>query len=492
MALREYSRQRELWALSADQQLPPGHLARFIDEVVERLGVERLNRKYRHTPGEPAYDVRLLLKVFIFAYAEGITSSRAIDRQCQENIAFHFLTRGQCPDHRTLSTFRRRKKHLLRWVFKQTVRLARQLGIVRLGLVAIDSVKMPAHASRQKVTAADVTAELKALEEYLRRVSSADREQDDEFGEERRGDELPAEIQSAQRRQEKLKEAMAVLQKASGQGEGRKDVSLSDPEAVWVKKGSRMIRGYSAEVAADAEQQIIVAVKAIDQALDTEQLNPMVKEIEKTAGAAAEKVVADSGYYTDDAVLEAKEGNSDCFVPDCNTAARLNGRQKDAQSSTYDWTSFDYDPGRDEFICPRGKRLVFVKHHHRRTPTKIYQGLECENCPVRALCTDSPDGRRVVQVRPEHQQIRELRMKVQSEKGIKIYKKRKSIIEPIFGRWQHNWGVRRLRLRRLSGCSIEVHLLAIAHNLTKLYRKAAGSGRLMPAIAVAEANLGAN
>ena len=139
MALRPYSQQGELWGPSPDLALPAGHPARAIYEIIERLGLEKFNRKYRHTAGEPAYDVRGMVKILVYAYARGITSSREMARQCEENLAFQFLTRGEGPDFRTISRFRRKRRHLLRWVFKKTVMLTRQMGMARLGLVALSS-----------------------------------------------------------------------------------------------------------------------------------------------------------------------------------------------------------------------------------------------------------------------------------------------------------------------------------------------------------------
>jgi hypothetical protein len=394
-------------------------------------------------------------------------------RQCEENIAFRYLTRDQCPDFRTISLFRRRKRHLLRWVFKKTVQVARQLGMVRLGLVALDSVKLSANAnSSKKMTAEELRKQLQGLEEYLRRAVASDEKEDAQYGSEQRGDELPEDLRSAQNRSEKLQQALDILEQAGPgkRSEGRKDVSPADPEAVWVKKQGRFVRGYSAQVAADSEHQIIVAVKATAQGTDSDQLNAMVQEVENTSGKPADQLVADSGYYTDDAVLEAAKGDTDCFVPDGDTAANLNNPKRSEKLSPYHFSRFVYDERTDEFICPEGKRLTFWRNHYRRTPTKIYRGVECQNCPARLLCTNHGSGFRHIEVRPDHAQVRKIRQKLNTEKGRAIYKKRKAIIEPIFGRWQHNWGVRRLRLSGLTGFSIEAHLLAIAHNLTKICR----------------------
>lgn len=475
MALKRYSNQGEMWGPSPDLALPAGHAARAIDEIIERLNLDRCNRKHLHTAGEPAYDVRGKVKILIYAYMRGITSSREMARQCEENIAFQFLTRGQCPDFRTIALFRRRKRHLLRWVFKKTVALARQMGIARLGLVALDSVKLAADASSgKKMTAAQLSEELKKLDEYLGKVEGSDRKEDRQYGSDARGDELPPEIVEAQQRKEKLEKALAVLteRQSAAKREPPKDVSIVDLEAPWVKKGGKFMRGYSGQVAADSEHQVIVGLKATAQGTDNDQLNPMLQEVEKTTGQAPAQLVADSGYYTDDAVLEASKSKTDCIVPDSETAAQLNNpKRHESVEAAYGVNQFAYNEATDEFTCPQGKNLAFIRNHTKHgQPTKVYRCADCRDCPVRTQCTDHASGLRSIEVRVDHAEVRKLREKLKTENGKATYKKRKAIIEPIFGRWQHNWGIRRLRLRGLAGFSIELHLLAIAHNLTKLLR----------------------
>jgi transposase len=475
MALRKYSNQGEMWGPSPDLALPTGHPARAVDEIIGKLDLDRCNRKHRHTPGEAAYDVRAMVKILIYAYMRGITSSREMARQCEENIAFQFLTRGQSPDFRTISLFRRKKRHLLRWVFKKVVALARQMGVARLGLVALDSVKFPTDASADKKrTEVQLNEELKKLDEYMRAVEASDQKEDGQYGSNTRGDELPHDIAEAQQRKEKLEKALAVLKErqAAAKREPPKDVSVVDPEAPWVKKGGKFVRGYSGQVAADSEHQVIVGLKATAQNTDNDQLNPMLNEIEKTTGKAPERLVADSGYYTDEAVVEASKSKTDCVVPDSETAAQLNNPKRGENGeAAYHVSRFTYDEATDEFICPQGKKLPFVRDHKKHgRPTKIYRCLDCQDCSFRAQCTDHASGLRSIEVNEDHAEVRKIRDKLKTEVGKAIYKKRKSIIEPIFGRWQHNWGIRRLRLRGLAGFSVELHLLAIAHNVTKLFR----------------------
>jgi transposase len=341
--------------------------------------------------------------------------------------------------------------------------------------VALDSVKLPADASSgKKMTAAQLHEELRKLDEYLRKVEASDKREDGQYGSDARGDELPPEVVNAQQRKEKLEKALEVLKErqAAAKREPPKDVSVVDPEAPWVKKGGKFVRGYSGQVAADSEHQVIVGLKATAQGTDSDQLNPMLQEVEKTTGQAPDQLVADSGYYTDDAVLEAANSKTDCVVPDSETAAQLNNpKRSESKEAAYHVSRFAYDEAKDEFVCPQEKKLPFVRNHKKHgQPTKIYRCADCQDCPFRTQCTDHASGFRSIEVRNDHAEVRKIREKLKTDSGKATYKKRKAIIEPIFGRWQHNWGIRRLRLRGLAGFSVELHLLAIAHNLAKLFR----------------------
>jgi hypothetical protein len=352
------------------------------------------------------------------------------------------------------------------------------MGIAKLGLVAIDSVKIQADVrASSKQTVEELREQLQQLDAYFLKLEETDQKENQQLGEARRGDELPQKLQSAQKRREKLAAALEKLQRdqkreqEAGQRRIRKDVLPADPEAAWVKKQGRIIAGYSGQVAADGESQIIVGVKATAEADDRKQLNAMLEEVAKTAGQPAEQAVLDNGYYSDEAVLQAAQSPTQCYVPDGYTAAGFNHHAQSGQLPPYHSDRFAYEEERDCFICPEGKRLQFYKSHQRRgSPTVIYRGTECKSCPVGAQCTVDKKGYRTIEVHREHKKLREARERLQSEEGKRIYKRRKAIIEPVFGQWQHNLGIRRLRLRGLRGFSIELLLMAIAHNIKKMHR----------------------
>ena len=237
------------------------------------------------------------------------------------------------------------------------------------------------------MTAAQLNEQIKRLDEYLGKVESSDRKEDGQYGSDARGDELPSDIIGAQQRKEKLEKALAVLteRQAAAKHEPAKDVSIVDPEAPWVKKGGKFMRGYSGQVAADSEHQVIVGLKATAQGTDNNQLNPMLQEIERTTGQAPDQLVADSGYYTDEAVLEASRNKTDCLVPDTETAAQLNNPKRgESADVAYAVSQFAYDEVKDEFTCPQAKKLTFIRNH----TSTVYRCADCRDCPFRARCTD--------------------------------------------------------------------------------------------------------
>jgi len=463
MALRPYSRAAEFWGPSPDTVLADDHLARVVDEFIESLPVARLNCRFAHTPGEAAYDLRLLCKVWILAYARGITSARQLARECAENLAFRFLTDGQCPNHRTLSGFRRRYRRLLRWVFAKTVLVGRQMGLARLGLVAIDSVKLQADArAARKRTAAQLQEALGKLDTYLAALEAQDQRDDQTYGASADAETLPKQLRRLQTRRATRQQALDKLQAdqqqqhAAGKTNIRDDIIPTDPDAVWVKKQGRIIPGYNCHAAVDATCGMVVAVKPTASADEREQLNPMLRQVTQTAGAAPTTAVADNGYYTDEAILEAATGPTRCLVPDGLAAHALHQRQAPAPADPYHCDNFRYDAAADTFTCPQDRPLIVEKKHTRRgQPTTVYRGVACADCPVRPQCTADKKGGRTIEVHREYAVIRAAKERLQTEEGQALYQKRKSTVEPVFGQWQHNRGVRRLRLRGLRGCDIE-------------------------------------
>jgi len=192
-----YPEQSYLLPPSLSDWLAKGHLAYFISEIVDALDVKSFYARYegdgrRNSP----YDPRMMLKVLVYAYASGVLSSRKVARKLEEDVAFRVLGAGNFPDHRTVNGFRQEHWEEFAGIFGQVVKLAREMKLIRMGTLAIDGTKVRANASKRKGMSygrmKEEEQKLKGeIAEMLRRAQGVDEAEDEQYGVDRRGDELP-------------------------------------------------------------------------------------------------------------------------------------------------------------------------------------------------------------------------------------------------------------------------------------------------------------
>ena len=321
--------------------LPSDHLAWFICDAIDSLNVDALLEKYRVCgKGELAYDPRVLLKVLTYGYATGVVSSRKIAKAIHENVAFQVLSYDSFPSHRTICRFRESNLDQFQDLFVQVLQLAREAKMVKLGTIAIDGSKVKADASKHKAMSYDRMREQeKKLKAEIKKLTDAakhaDEVEDAVFGPDFRGDELPKEIarredrlaviQAAKKRLEERKAAEAAEQaKAKGEEVKPADAkpkpkdqeNFTDPESRIMKTGSSGFQqSYNAQVAVDADAQIIVAAQVTQCANDAGQLVPVVNAVFENTATIPERVLADSGYRSE-ANFEAMSAlGIDAYVP---------------------------------------------------------------------------------------------------------------------------------------------------------------------------------
>jgi len=435
-------RQSFLLPPSLDDWLPEDHVARFISEVVDDLlDLTDIYASYESAAGAPPYDPRMMLKLVLYGYSTGVTSSREMERRCVCDVAFRFLAANAAPDYRSISRFRRRHLAVLDALFVQVLALCVEAGIVRLGRVALDGTKLRASASRHKAMSYDrlqpaieqIQAQVKAL---LEEAEAVDRAEDEAFGEDRRGDELPKELATREGRLAKLRAAKEALEaearekaaakaaeKARSKGadeaeagaeaasiakpEGRAQRSFTDPEARMMKTVDGFHYAYNAQAVVDEGSQVVLAAGVVQSPADVDQLMPMIEAADANLAAADEDdtfdlVLADAGYFSEKNVALADEADVDVLV--------ATGRMR------------------------RGEPVVF------------------------------PRGRIPKNATVKQRMARRLRTKA----GRADYARRKAIVEPAFGQMKVRQRAGHLRLRGLSGAQGEWMLHVICHNLRKL------------------------
>jgi transposase len=420
--------------------LPEGHAAYFILDVLDELDLSEIYASYDGSKGgRPGFDPRLLTGLLLYGYCQGVTSSRKIEKATYESVPFRVLAANQHPDHDTIAEFRRRHLSALSGLFVQVLRLCQRAGLVRLGHVALDGTKLRANASKHKAMSygrmKEKLPELEAeVAQLLAEAEAVDVAEDAQYGQGRRGDELPEELRFRQRRLEKIRQAKAALEAearaeaqgkseakspdgAEAQAEGSAEPKLpaekaqrnfTDPDSRIMRDGATKSfeQSYNCQAAVDDQAQVIVAAQVTQKANDKQQVKPLVEQMKTNLGEAKPRVVsADAGYFSEDNV---KYLESEAIEPYVAT-----GRQKH---------------GAVEPVAPRGR---------------------------------IPSGATV-----QDRMARKLRTK----KGKREYSKRKGTVEPVFGQIKEVRGLRRFLLRGLEGVQAEWSLICTTHNLLKLFR----------------------
>jgi transposase len=292
-----------LLPLHVKDVLGENHLCFLLHEMVEELDISGFEAGYGDAGGESPYHPRLMIKVWLYAFALRVKSTRKLEQRIREDLGFRFLAGGSTPDHKTLSEFLRVHGKAIVELFSQVLRLLRAAGVGRLGEVAIDSTRIKGNASRERVVRHS------QLEEQVRRwMQELDEDPDRQPGRAVSGDER-------QRVQEQLRQLRES---------GESKLSLTDGEARFLRERQGFVLGYTGEIAVSADH-FIVGQRVTQNKNDNGSLLAMVEEVERQCGEAPQRVLADSGFFSRANVEQLEARGLDGYVPDSNLARELNG-----------------------------------------------------------------------------------------------------------------------------------------------------------------------
>jgi transposase len=445
--------------VSPRDALPEDDLVFFLLDLIPQLDLSPFHDHYaQELRGQPPFDVTMMVTLLVYAYCLGVCSSRKVAAACERNLAFRAIVGKDRPDFRTISDFRKIHLAALRPLFLEVLRVAGELGMVKLGNLSTDGTKMGANASRHKAMSYGyMSKEIERLEgeieQLLQQAEQLDAEQDAALGS-RRGDELPAELKRREDRLAKIREAKARLEaesrakaaeeqrrrdeeQANREAEGRKrrgkepapidptpadkaQTNFTDAEAKVMKQSNKGFDySYNAQAMVDGADQIIVAAEATNAANDKEQAVPIAQAaLDNLKAAGIERPTAadgtptpipntaDTGYFSEKAVGELEQMGIDPHI--------AVGRQK---------------------------------HHEAPVPAEAA----------------APSAEASVKEKMQH--------KLRTPSGKALYAARKHIVEPVFGMVKSARGIRKFLLRGLEKVSAEWQLICLTHNLLKIWRR---------------------
>jgi transposase len=433
------------------QWLPDNHLALYVSDIVEQLDLSAILKVYEEgdARGRPPYHPQMMVKLLLYGYCVGKLSSRKLEQASYDDVGFRVLSGNQQPDHASIAEFRKRHLPELARLFVQVLQLCERAGLVKLGHVAIDGTKIKANASKyQTMTYAGLTeAEQKLAATVARLLAEAERvdEAEDElYGPDKRGDELPEELRDRESRLRRIRELKADLEREARQAaeqqaaaakeqneerlrkakeRGKKPGRLAavpDPEQAVPRPKARrnftdiesrmmkdhasntFVQGYNAQLGVDAQAQIIVAATVVQAGNDQQQLVPVLLCVKQNLGQLPASVSADAGYFSAAAVTAEEIKTVAVHVP--------------------------------------------------------------PNAPEPQACEYAAPL-------PENATVQErMWQRLKSKEGAAIYNQRKAIVEPVFAYLKHVRGFRQFLLRGQARVEAEWLLMCLTHNLLKMFR----------------------
>jgi len=408
--------------------LPDDHLSYFVSDVVDQLDLSEIERVYEgEERGQPPYHPRMMTKILVYGYCVGVFSSRRIQKRLVEDVAFRVLAAGNQPDFRTIADFRKLHLKALEELFQQMLRLTLETGTMKLGRVALDGSKVKGNASKHKAMSYGRMKETeKRLREEVRKLlnqaEAADKEEDSRYGRDRRGDELPEELQRRETRIARIREAKHALEErareqAKSKGKDpeqaqptkKAQYNFTDPESRMLKGSDGFLQGYNTQIAVEPVFQLIVGQRVTQAANDKQQMVPLIEAIEEQSGQKPEGVLADNGYCSDENLKYLARKRMEGFV--------ATGKQK---------------------------------HGERRKP--------CQRGPLPR----------------EAGRVERMERKLETKVGAAVYATRKFIVEPVFGQIKQARGFRQFLLRGIEKVRGEWALICMTHNLLKFHKICSG------------------
>ena len=469
MPWREMVRE-QAWLLppTLNDLLGEGHPARFVAAFVDGLTQAEWAELGVNTEGEalgaPAYHPRALLCVWLYGFMTGVRSSRKLECACRDQVPYLWLTGWQQPDHNTLWRFYQAHRSRLRGLLRQTVQTALKLELIDWAVQAVDGTKVAGNAASGRVYDGE------GLDRLLARTEAAilDLEaQNEGGGSDPPPPNLPEKLRQADQLRERVREARRSLEE-----QGKERINLTDPDVGFMRGAHGYVLGYNAQAMAAPVKGgggiLITAAEITQDPVDNGQLLPLIaaakENTDENAGHPPPLTLADTGYFSGANLTDCKEQGMAVAMPE----------KQPHPAHPYHKDRFTYDPTTDSYTCPKGQTLAFshIAKRKSKEPVRVYRPPRsaCRLCPAMGICTKNRTHGRLVEVTPHDQTLREHRRWMETPQAQSAFKRRKGLVEPVFGILKEQMGARRFILRGLEAVRGEWFLLAAAFNLRSLWK----------------------
>lgn len=440
---------------------------RAYDAFVEALDLKDLGMELNNSKvGNPEYNPKAMLKLFIYGLSYGFRSSRKLERALHHNVSFMWLMGGLKPDHKTISEFRRKHIETIKKVFKQCARLCLKFNLIEGNILFTDGTKIRANAGRAK------SHDSQYYQKYLKEVDNKIEKLLTECG---RIDEAEKEANSLVgmgkevKKLKNLKNTVSnILEEFKEHGDKTKDGNarkrnLTDSDSALMKSRQGSHASYNVQSVVDDKNGLIVNIDAVSEANDFKQLANQIKQTEETTEKKCKVACADSGYSNVEELEKIDCKNRKIIVPSQRQALH------DKKEKPFSKGHFIYDKEKDCYYCPEGQTLK--KRTQEKKSRKIQYQINnpqiCKKCKHYEMCTSAKEGRKIIRLAKEELKEKFERQYEEAECQ-KIYKRRKEQVEHPFGHIKRNLGLTNFLLRGREKVKAEISLAATCFNIARM------------------------
>jgi transposase len=459
--------------IDVERLIADDHAARAIWDLVGRLDLRAFYEAVKAVvghPGQPPFDPRLMISIWVYGLSRGISSARELSEWCEWEPGLQWLCAMETVNYHSLSTFRVAHGEALKKLFVNLLAVLSAQGLVGMERVTVDGTRIRSSCSE------DSTRKGKGLQEYLEKaaaqVEAVEQEPEGEISRRQQA----ARERSQRERQERVIAAQQQLRKLEqerGASEAEKvQVSVTEPEARVMKQpgGGGFALSYNLQLATDAKKKVIVGAALSDCGADTRLLETVIEEVQSMCGETPAQVLVDGGYVSADNIGKMQERGIELVGPLPDVASMVNKQaQQRGVSEAYRKDAFSYDAHHDTYRCPQGQLLVHIKqreregrieHEYRAKRSdcaKCAHQMEC--CPTAKTC-----GRTLVRSESSPL-VQTFRDKMQTEAYRQLYRKRSEVAEFPNAWLKEKLGLRRFRLKGMAKVAIESLWAVITYNL---------------------------
>ena len=505
--------QSEMVVINYQDQLQPGTLEHAIHHLIEyRLDLTVFFPSYQNdATGRYAYNPAILLKIVLFAYSKGITSSREIQWNCQNNITFMALACGKVPHFTTIAAFISGHAEQVEAIFEQVLLICDSDGLLGKELFAIDGCKMSSNAAKEwSGTFKELREKRNKIRRQIKHCIQEHKKADTRTNDgKERARRLQQKAETLNKAADRIDEFLASEQPKIGQGKTKKEIksNITDNESAKMTTSKGTIQGYNGVATVDSKHQIIVDAQAFGHGQEHHTLEPVVttvKERFKRLGIKnniftqkGTKLTADTGFSNEQNNEFLYKNGIDAFIPDNRFRSRdsqfdaqkqkygkrkQNGRQKQS-ASYFTQDDFTFNKRGITCTCPAGEKLTLtrVADNGYGKETAYFEGrlLQCRNCPLKNQCMKNPasadhrqgSGRQVSfiigQVKNKKSYTDWMKERIDAPDGKDIYAKRMAVVEPVFANIGANKGLNRFSLRGKTKVQAQWQLYSLVHNIEK-------------------------